>query len=77
MTAPAPSTNDWIPRAKVALAGLRDSDALLARVHADVNAFFKAHPEEPRDAANEKLITFLILDRLTGEESQPPTEGAK
>lgn len=75
----------WIARTKVALEGLRTSPALLAKVRVEADAFFAAHPDEARDAANEKLVTFLILDRLTGEteagnlgaEIETPTQGEK
>jgi hypothetical protein len=57
----------WMVRAKAALSAFRASPELFDHVKAEVDAFFVAYPEEPRDALNEDLIMILVFERLTAE----------
>lgn len=51
-------------RAQLSLAVLRECPALLHAVLADVDAFFSAHPADPRDGLAAAWITVLAFERV-------------
>lgn len=60
-------------RLKIALAASRATPALTAGVMGEVDAFFAAHPEEPRTEASVALLFGIVLERLQTEAGESPS----
>jgi len=63
----------WMHRARKALRALLADPSLWQQVRSEVDAFFVAHPQEPRTQQAQEVMTVLVFERLTAP-TEPTTE---
>lgn len=73
MAAPVPCP-PWMHRAEAALHALLADPVLWGQVRAEVDAFFEAHPGEPRNDQSHELMTILVFERLTAQPQDQETK---
>jgi len=65
---------EWMKRSALALQALLADTQLWDRVNEAVDAFFKAHPDEPRTQQSLGLMTVLVFERLTRGQGNPDNQ---
>ena len=68
------TAQEWMARTARVLPSLLSDAALWSDINAEVDAFFAAHPSEPRNQQSETVLRALIFQRLTSGQVEQPTQ---